>query len=204
MTTVIPDLQPVIYHPSFFQTDTHFKKLQMTNMEEYIHYRNDLVDGKSRKDQDMTYLENYETPYKGILGGIQELTNFSRAYFSKENIQWLQMNIRYLVYNTSNKKYIIGNQDETNLLIVMKAVYLQNCKNPSKTYMYKSELHRLDKIVLDQVVPDIITQLQQHDAYIMDISKIQSPIPLPKNTSIVGTKLNNNRGPSDVWGINTI
>jgi hypothetical protein len=204
MTTIIPDLQPVIYHPSFFQTDTHFKKLQLRDMDDYIHYRNDLVDGENRKDQDMTYLETYETPYKGILGGVQELTNFSKVYFSKENIAWLQENIRYTVYKTSNKKYVIGKQDETNLLIVMKAVYLQNSKNPSNTSMYKSELYRLDKIVVDTVVPDIITQLQQHDAYIRDISKIPVPIALPKNTSIIGTKLDNNRGPADVWGIDTI
>jgi hypothetical protein len=203
MTTVIPDLQPVIYHPSFFQTDTHFKKLEKRDIDAYTKYRNELVDGKSRRDQDMTYLETYETPYKGILGVAQELSPFSKIYFSKENMDWLQKNIRYLVYNTSDKKYVIDNQDETNLLIVMKAMYLQNCKNPKNSSAYKEELFRLNKIVLNQVVPDIVTQLQQYDGYIRDISNNPVPISLPVNMSIVGTKIEN-RGPSDVWGINTI
>lgn len=203
MTTIIPDLEPVMFHPSFFQTDVHSKKLELRDIKDYEKYRNNLVDGKNRKDQDMTYLEHYETPYKGIIGSIQELSNFSKIYFSKENVTWLQKNIRYTVYITSNKKYVIHNQDETNLLIVMKAIYLQNSKNPSNPAMYKEELLRLNNLVIGEVTPDIITQLQQYNGYIKDISNNPMPIPLPRNTSVVGTKTNN-RGPADVWGINTI
>lgn len=204
MTTIIPDLEPVIYHPSFFQTDVHFKKMQLRNMEDYQNYRNHLVDGKPRKDQEMTELEHYDTPYKGILGTAQELSPFSKIYFSKENMEWLQKNIRYEVYKLSDKRYVIDPQDETNLLIVMKAIYLQNSKNPGNPNYYKEELLRLNKLVLNQAVPDIITQLQQYGAYIRDISKNPTPIALPRNTSIAGRKTNNERGPSDVWGIDTV
>lgn len=204
MTTVIPDLEPVIYHPSFFQTNVHFKKLQLRDMEDYENYRNNLVDGKSRKDQDMTELETYETPYKSILGNTQALSPFSKIYFSKENISWLQKNIRYEVYKLSDKRYVIDRQDETNLLIIMKAIYLQNSKNPKNSLYFKEELLRLNRLVLNQTVPDIITQLQQYGAYIRDISKNPEPISLPQNVSITGMKSNNYRGPSDVWGIDTI
>lgn len=203
MTTIIPDLDPG-YHPSLFQTNVHSKTLQLRDMEEYENYRNNLVDGKSRKDQDMTELEHYDTPHKGILGSIQELSPFSKIYFSRENIGWIQTNIRYEVYRLSDKKYVIDPQDETNLLIIMKAIYLQNSKNPRKSSDYKKELTRLNRLVLNQSVPDIVTQLEQYSAYIRDISKNPDPIALPKNMSISGTKTNNYRGPSDVWGINTI
>ncbi len=203
MTTIIPDLDPG-YHPSFFQTDVHFKKIQLRDMQDYENYRNNLVDGKSRKDQDMTESEHYDTPYKGILGSIQELSPFSKIYFSKENVEWIQKNIRYEVYKLSDKRYVIDPQDETNLLIVMKAIYLQNSKNPRKSSLYQQELLRLNRLVLNEAVPDIITQLQQYSAYIRDISKNPDPIALPRNVSITGTKTNNYRGPSDVWGIDTI
>ncbi len=202
MTTIIPDLEPIISHPSFFQTDVHFKKLQLRDMEDYENYRNNLVDGKSRKDQDMTELETYDAPYKGIIGSIQELSPFSKIYFSKDNVSWLQKNIRYEVYKLSDKRYVIDPQDETNLLIIMKAIYLQNSKNPRNTSQYGEELLRLNRLVLNQSVPDIITQLQQYDAYIRDISRNPIPIGLPQNTSITGTK--NYRGFSDALGINTI
>lgn len=202
MDIAIPDSQPV-YHPSFFQTNLkeHGSKIKITDMEEYKIYRNDLVDGKPREDQDMTYLEHYKTPYKGILGTTQELSSFSKLFFSKENLSWVQKNIRYLVYNISNK-YIISEQDETNLLIVMKAIYLQNSRNPDKSSMYKKEILRLNGLVLNEVVPDILSKIQQYRGYLSDISKIQEPISLPVNMSITGTK--SNRGPSDVLGINTL
>lgn len=203
MTTIIPDLDPG-YHPSSFQTDVHFKKIQLRDMQDYENYRNNLVDGKSRKDQDMTELEHYDIPYKGIIGSIQELSPFSKIYFSKENIDWIQKNIRYEVYKLSDKRYVIDPQDETNLLIVMKAIYLQNSKNPRKSSGYQSELLRLNRLVLNQAVPDVITQLQQYSAYIRDISRNPDPIALPQNVSITGTKTNNYRGPADVWGIDTI
>lgn len=137
--------------------------------------------------------------YKSILGGIQESSGFSSLYFSKANIEWMQKNIRYIIYKQNN--YVIGNQDEKELIIIMRAFYLQYSNNPEKKEDYQKEILRLNRLSLDHIIPKISTQVDQYEGYLRDISKIADPIPRAQNVNIVGTKTN--RGPSDVLGINS-
>jgi hypothetical protein len=61
--------------------------------------------------------------------GIHTSNQLNTLFFSAKNIAAIQHGIRYNVYTRSNKKYIIGNQSEQELKIVMRSVYLQNSKN---------------------------------------------------------------------------
>ena len=73
------------------------------------------------------------------LSTIQEKTPLSRAFFSNVNVDTIQKQIRYEVWQKSNEKYVIGEQDPTQLQIIMRSFYLQEGKIYLMIYWDKSE-----------------------------------------------------------------
>lgn len=196
MSIQVPDLITTNINPLYFQItqpETKYRTIEEIEIE-----RNSIGDAKYRKEQKMTNNNSYETPYKNVLTGIQELGPFSKAFFSKQNLELIQENIRYIVYTKS--KNIISKQDETNLVVIMREIYLQNSRNPSSNIqLMRDELKRLNDLVYAKVIPNILSEILQYKTYLSDIDKVRTPIQLPVNTSSVGTKTN--RGFSDVLGL---
>jgi hypothetical protein len=152
----------------------------------------------------MYSVEHFDTPYKSILLGVQELGAMSKAYFSSQNVAWIQTHIRYEVYKRTDKKYVISNQDESNLLIIMRAIYLENSRNPTKAVEQKEEILRLNNLVIEEATTDIISELKQYSDYLRDISRNGIPLALPINTNTAGTKLDGldtPQGFADVLGL---
>ena len=71
-------------------------------------------------------VKNYK---EEALRGIQTESTLSQVFFSKQNIDLIQNQIRYNVWIKSNKMHIIGRQSDTELEIVMRSIYLQYSKN---------------------------------------------------------------------------
>ena len=120
----------------------------------------------------------------------KNITN--KLFFSYENKLNLQNMIRYSVHKHS--KYIIGKQSDTELLIVMRSIYFQYSSNPIITDVeaQKKEIHkeinRLNNIVINQIVPDVISETQQYIDYLRDIDKPAIGPEMPSNPSVTGTK----------------
>tara|TARA_B100002052_G_scaffold79761_2_gene72783 strand:- start:1054 stop:1446 length:393 start_codon:yes stop_codon:yes gene_type:complete len=111
------------------------------------------------------------------LKGIQISSRLSRAFFSPENISNIQDNIRYNVWINTNKEYIIGNQNEYELKIIMRSVYLQNALNQEDNIT--TQILNLNNLVLNYCVKQVTSQVIQYinyqkeinsDRYIMDHS----------------------------------
>jgi hypothetical protein len=136
--------------------------------------------------------------------GIQERNIINELYFSTRNIKQVQNMIRYVVNKHAN--YIIGNQSEAELIIVMRANYLQYASNPIITDTKKQkrviqeEIERLNSIVVNDIVPSIVSNTQQYLHYLEDISKIALPHERSKNASVTGTK--QFRDIADIFNIN--
>lgn len=111
----------------------------------------------------------------------------ANVFFSAENIQILQDGIRYMVYAKSSDKYIIGNQSETELQIVMRSIYLQYSKNTSSNI--PDQVKELNTKVLDYTVPIIINEVHNYKQYTHDISQLPIPMERSKNMSTSGTKV---------------
>jgi hypothetical protein len=192
----VPDLVTTNINPLYFQItqpDTKYRTIEEVEQE-----RNYMGDAKFRKDQKLTDKSSYETPYKNVLTGIQELGPFSKAFFSRQNLDLIQENIRYIVYTKS--KNVISTQDETNLVVMMREIYLQNSRNPSSSIeLMRAEIKRLNELTYAKVVPSILSEILQYKTYLSDIDKVRTPIQLPINTTNVGLKTN--RGFSDVLGL---
>jgi len=185
-------------HPSLFASNERSGPANVS-ISSLVRESNKFEDAKDRHDQEMYTLEHFDTPYTSILEGVQELTPFSKAFFSSQNVSWLQSHIRHAVFLKSDRKHVISNQDETNLIIVMRSIYLQNSTNPLSPDAMRVEILRLNGLVIDEVVPDILSELEQYSKYLIDISRNGIPLERPKNTSVVGTKTYG--GYSDVYGL---
>ena len=200
MTTYIPDLS-VTPLPGMFTNPREEKATR--NMRTLEMERSIFANAEQISDYSLTGVENMETPYKDVLKGIQELNPFSKAFFSRQNINFIQSAIRYGVYIQSDKKRVIDNQDETILVVIMRGIYLEKSYRPQSPEEFKREIIELNKIVVDTVVPKIIIQLDAYTDYLTRLNGIQNPLEYGKNMSNVGLKGDSSRGPSDVWGLNT-
>lgn len=122
------------------------------------------------------------------LKGIQMTTPLACAFFSSQNINTLQQTIRYQVWVKSNKQHVIGKQNEYELKVVMRSVYLTDAKHlPSDI---AGQIRILNKKVLEYCVKAVFVQLQQYVAYSQHISENHSRhiIDHSVNTSIRGSR----------------
>jgi hypothetical protein len=119
---------------------------------------------------------------------IQQVTPLSALYFSKRNMEILQAKIRKAVFDRTNGEHLIGEQSITELEIVMRAIFLQYARYSGDL---REQVLQLDKIVVEETVPKIISNIKQYMGYLHDVQQLPIPIDLPKNLSSRGTKMLN-------------
>jgi hypothetical protein len=120
------------------------------------------------------------------VGSIYEQNQVQNMFFSDTNIVLIQKLLAYHVSLQTEGKLKIGKQDETQLKIVMKSVYLQYGKNRHRDI--STQVKELNAYVLDYSVPNIITNAKQYIKYANDVSTLPIPIENPKYTSSAGTR----------------
>ena len=103
-----------------------------------------------------------------MLKGIQQVSIFSLLYFSNENIQEIQKLIKYNVYTIGNHR--IDNQNVDELLVIMRAVYLEYSKIPANKQDYTQELAKLNEIVTERSIRIILSAISQQKKYLYDIN----------------------------------
>lgn len=113
-----------------------------------------------------------------MLRGNWATTPVSKAFFSRENVTNIQNSIRKAVYERSQPKgYVIDEQSVDELKIIMRAMYLQYAKNlPTDVVRQVGELNQM---VLDWSVPHILSAVDHYYYYIKDISQL--PVPLSRS-----------------------
>lgn len=113
--------------------------------------------------------------------------DLSNAFFSKKNIQKLQESIINEVYIQSNNEFIISNQSERELIIIMRSYYLQYGKN--LPYYINTQLQVLNKYVIDWSVKEIIKNINQYIYYKKSASSLPMPMERAQLPSQKGTKI---------------
>lgn len=194
---LVPDLVTTNFDKLSFQRDVDV--LTYKTIEDYTKERDNFSDAEKRSMVPFNSKDSEDFPNRHVLTGIQEHGPFSKAFFSKENMQWLHRNIRYKVYMMSDDNSVISRQKDEQLLEAMRRLFLENSNNPVDINGIKKELLRLNNIVLNDTVPRILSELYQYRKYLADIEKVATPNLLPINSSVTGTKLN--RSAADVLGI---
>ena len=122
-----------------------------------------------------------------VLRQMIEDNEISRLYFSTENIRRVQKKIKAEVYNQSNGKFKLDeDQDESDLIVVMRYIYLEHCKNLPGHEIKQVKI--LNDKVVKYVLPDIITNIKQYYGYIKDISTPITPVMRPMATTSAGRR----------------
>ena len=150
--------------------------------------RINMVDRKIYPEYQMFYEKNEGlSEFKNdAIKTILQKNPLSDIFFSKANIDYLQSQIVQRVYQLSAGRHTIGRQSDTELQIVMRSIYLQFSLNRSNDI--KEQVRDLDGMVIDAVVPGIMSAIEQHLKYIEAISTIPTPINLPKNETVKGER----------------
>jgi hypothetical protein len=125
-----------------------------------------------------------------------EASPLSNLFFSKENVDNVQTELKKTVYEicqndndpilTPHKPIIIGRQNDLQLQIIMRSIYLQYAKHLD--YNIPQQIRELNDLVIREAVPDIITNVKQYLGYTTDIQRLPMPMDLPQYPSSKGQK----------------
>lgn len=108
--------------------------------------------------------------------GVHQQTPLNDLFFSRQNIEALQVGIKNMVALRSNGEFIIGKQSEVELQVVMRAIYLNHAKHLETNLL--EQVRELNKHVIEFCVPRIIEEIRMFNYYKKDIGNL--PIPLER------------------------
>ena len=132
-----------------------------------------------------SYVKSNDTnTYGNLTDQTQSLLN--KTFFSNENIKIIQNNIRKNVWLQTDKKRIIGNQSEEELIIIMRSTFLQYAKNNDNNIT--EQLEQLNKLVSEWCIKEIITQIKQYVGFVNTLDKNVVPLEYGMYMSNAGTK----------------
>tara|TARA_B110000285_G_scaffold81930_1_gene94376 strand:+ start:834 stop:1367 length:534 start_codon:yes stop_codon:yes gene_type:complete len=112
----------------------------------------------------------------------KESTPLSKKYFSKENVETIQNQIRFSVFQKSER--IIARQSAVDLHILMTSIHTEY--SPNSCENIERDINILNKKVIDNSVHIIITNLKQYVSFLVDKSSFPTPLDRPRNESIKG------------------
>ena len=151
-------------------------------LDDIISERDDLIGNIPKKDYNVSISDKYiDINKNSILRSVINDTTLSMAFFSNENISKLQNKIRYTIFKELNNK--ISNQSPHELIIVMRSVFLQNSKNLAENI--PGQIAELNSIVIKNIMPKLISSVEQYNSYIKDTNTL--PVPMPHPTKMTGT-----------------
>jgi len=103
------------------------------------------------------------------------------VFFSTENVELINKQLILNVWKRTKGQYKIGFQDTNKIVIVMQYIYIEYCKN--LPFDIKGQIKKLNCMVVNDILPDIITNLEQKIGYLQDIEKRKPLLDLPISTS---------------------
>lgn len=143
--------------------------------------RVNIIDSPSKniifKMAEKIELKNKPTDYREALTGTWEHNTLEQTFFSSENISILQNGMKGNVYRLSGNRYVLPNQNIEHLKIVMRGMYLQYAEHYADNI--REQIERLNKLVLDYVVPNLYNEAIAYEKYCRDQSTLVTPLPLP-------------------------
>ncbi len=108
------------------------------------------------------------------LGAMQQPTALSRAYFSPENAQIVQNALRKQVHDATGT--VVQEQDVEQLQLVMRSVFLQYSRNQTHSAdIIREQIQEMNTKVVDYCVPNIVSNLKQHQHYLKDVRTLPMP-----------------------------
>jgi len=131
--------------------------------------------------------KNYKNMAPTALKGIQKESELSKLFFSDKNIKRLQKMVKKEVLKRTHGQFRVDvDQEQRDLLIAMRAVYLEHARFLPGQIVRQTK--RLNLKVLDEIIPGMITEIKQYYGYLKEINKPLDPIARPLNVSNAGRR----------------
>jgi hypothetical protein len=124
----------------------------------------------------------YTSSYNDAMTGNWANTPLSNAFFSEQNQQILQNGIRAGVYQHSNGKYLISQQSNSDLKMIMRAMFLEHSENRLSHIV--EQIQELNNYVLNYCIPRVFGEAQGYLKYLQDASTLVVPLSAPVHTSL--------------------
>ncbi len=129
--------------------------------------------------------------YLDIIKNFQERNPLMDFFFSKKNLDHIQNLVIKMILHQSDGKYNISRQSDNELLTIMRSVYISTPTNPyTDGAIFKGEICKLNKNVLDWVVPHLLVNIQQYLGYVRDHGNTVYPQARPEFMSSAGNRIN--------------
>lgn len=181
---------------SINRTSTDFQ------LEDVLQYTNPISEYEYQRHANFLFKEHYgdykivdeeKVPddyiYLDIIKTLQERNPLMDFFFSKKNLDHLQRLCQEMVRHQSSGEYKISRQNDSELLTVMRSIYIQTPTNPFLDGRnFKEEICKLNKNVLDWVVPKLLVNIQQYLGYVRDQGNTTYPPAQPQFMSSAGLK----------------
>ena len=130
------------------------------------------------KMQERIFLKNKSTSFSSALSGNDWEDNLlSQVFFCSGNIQIIQNGLRAGVYELSKHDIILPPQNIDQLKIIMRSIYFQFAEN--KQDHIQEQVARLNKIVLDEIIPKLYNEAMGYLKYMQDQSSLVVPMERP-------------------------
>lgn len=119
--------------------------------------------------------------------GIHEANGIAKHFFSGGNIDKIQEYIRIKVFRESGQRFNISRQDDNELKIIMRHIYLTH--GTYQNFMVDDEVNQLNDIVVNYCTTKILPEIYSYLKYTNDIDSTPSYMNHAENTSIKGSKV---------------
>lgn len=120
------------------------------------------------------------TSYRDALNGNWQTNVLSDTFFSAGNIRILQNGLKAGVYKVSNGRFLIGDQDEDTLKIIMRSMFLQHSANQRNNIT--KQVESLNTLVLNYCIPQIYGEAKGYVKFKNDVSTMAVPMTRPTST----------------------
>ena len=151
------------------------KKYPKYNFEEFpVGYFAENKKGKALRNQ---LIKNELKMSQDNIGALES------TFFSPENIDLINKQLILSLFRKTNKKFVICPQKDEDLIIVMRYVFIEYSRN--LPYNIQGQVKDLNCIVVGEVLPTIISNVDQKVGYLRDISTQPVGPPLPINTKSI-------------------
>jgi len=121
------------------------------------------------KDSELLRDQHIKNTIKQTEENISDLAKF---FFSDANIDLINKQLILKVYKISDKKYRIPYQAKENISIVMRYVWIEYSKNLN--FKIKEQIKELNCRVVSEILPNIITNIEQLYGYLQTYEDSQT------------------------------
>lgn len=123
----------------------------------------------------------YVSNYADALNGNWENSLLSRSFFSMDNQQIIQNGIRAGVYKLSQNSYVVAQQSDTQLKMIMRCIFLEHSNNqPTRI---TEQINELNQRVIQYCVPKVYSEAKAYLIYLHDASTLAVPMRTPIHQS---------------------